>query len=294
MTTQLTVLVSGATGNQGGAVAQALLAKGHKVRALTRTMESPKAKQLAAQGAEVLQGNFDDTDSLAKALQGIDTFYLMGSPMEVGPEGETKQGIALANAVKAANVGHLVYGSVANADLNTDIPHFDSKYKVEQHIKTLDIPYTISAPVFFMDNVIAPWSIDALKAGKIMQAMPGDRILQQVSVKNIGEFVASLIDRREAVYGKRLDFAGDELNGYDMATVLTGAIGQPVQYESFPVSVLREQSADMAAMFEWFDTVGYNVDIKKLHGEFSDVDWQNYNQWAGSVDWQFLDNRKTA
>lgn len=154
-----------------------------------------------------MQGNFDDADSLAKALQGIDTFYLMGSPMEVGVEGETKQGIALANAAKAANVGHMVYGSVANADLDTGIPQFDSKYKVEQHIKTLGIPYTISAPVFVMDYVVAPWSIDAVKAGKVMQAMPGDRMLQQVSVKNIGEFAASLIDRRETVFGKRFDKA---------------------------------------------------------------------------------------
>ena len=294
MTTPLTVLVSGATGNQGGAVAQALLAKGHKVRALTRNIESPAANRLAAQGAEVQQGNFDDANRLTKALKGIDTFYLMGSPMEVGPEGESKQGIALANAAKSAGVGHLVYGSVANADLNTGIPHFDSKFKVEQHIKTLEVPFTISAPVFFMDNVIAPWSIDTLNAGKITQAMPGNRLLQQVSVKNIGEFVASLIDRRESVFGQRFDFAGDELTGDDMARQLTAALGRDIQYEDFPVSVLREQSADMAAMFEWFDGVGYNVDINKLHETFSDVNWQRYDHWIRSVDWHLLENRKTA
>ena len=122
MTMKLTVLVSGATGNQGGAVAQALLASGHKVRALTRNTESPRARQLADQGAELMQGNLDDAKSLRQALQGADTFYLMGSPQEAGVDGETKQGIALANAAKAADVGHLVYGSVANADLDTGIP----------------------------------------------------------------------------------------------------------------------------------------------------------------------------
>ena len=288
MSKKLSVLVSGATGNQGGAVTQALLASGHKVRALTRNTESSRARQLADQGVELIQGNLDDAKSLGRALQGTDSFYLMGSPQEVGVDGETKQGIALADAAKGADVGHLVYGSVANADLDTGIPHFDSKYQVEEHIKTLGVPYTISAPVFFIDNVIAPWALDALKGGKIMQAMPADRALQQVSVKNIGEFVASLISRREEVFGKRFDFAGDELTGDKCATTLTRITGHHVIYEALPVSVVKQQSDDMAAMFEWFDRVGYNVDIPELHRSFSDVNWQSYSQWAESQDWQFL------
>ena len=192
------------------------------------------------------------------------------------------------DAAKGADVGHLVYGSVANADLDTGIPHFDSKYQVEEHIKTLGVSYTISAPVFFMDNVIAPWALDALKGGKIMQAMPGDRALQQVSVKNIGEFVASLIGRREEVFGKRFDFAGDELTGDECATTLTRITDHKVIYEPLPVSVVKQQSDDMAAMFEWFDRVGYNVNIPDLHRSFSDVNWQSYSQWVESQDWQFL------
>jgi uncharacterized protein YbjT (DUF2867 family) len=288
MTKKLTVLVSGATGNQGGAVTQALLASGHKVRALTRNTDSSRAKRLVNQGVELMQGNFDDAESLGQAFQGIDSFYLMGSPQEVGVDGESKQGIALADAAMAAKVGHLVYGSVANADLDTGIPHFDSKYRVEKHIKALGIPYTISAPVFFMDNVIAPWAIDALKGGKIMQALPGGRALQQVSVKNIGEFVASLIGKREDVFGKRFDFAGDELTGDECATTLSRITGHRVTYEAVPVSVIRQQSSDMASMFEWFDRVGYNVNISELHRVFSDVHWQRYSQWVESQDWQFL------
>jgi len=194
----------------------------------------------------------------------------------------------LADAAKGADVGHLIYGSVANADLDTGIPHFDSKYKVEQHIKTLDLPYTISAPVYFMDNVIAPWSIDALKGGKIVQAMPGDRLLQQASVKNIGNFVASLIERREAVFGQRYDFAGDELTGNETAIILSEKTRHEIIFESIPVSYIKEQSEDMGLMVEWFDNVGYNVDLGSLHKEFSDVDWQDFNQWAESQSWEFL------
>lgn len=288
MTVPLKVLVTGATGTQGGAVTHSLLSAGHDVRALIRNADSPAAKKLVNQGVELVRGDFDDANSLATAMHGIDSVFLMGSPLPGGVEVETKQGIAFANAAKAANIGHLVYSSVANADLDTGIPHFDSKFKIEQHIKTLGIPYTISAPVFFMDNVIAPWGLDALKAGKIAQAMPGDRLLQQISVKNIGGFVASLISRRETVFGKRFDIAGDELTGEESATVLTRITGHQVHYEGFPASVLREQSEDMAAMFEWFDRVGYNVNLTELHETFSDVDWQSYSQWIESQDWQFV------
>ena len=289
MEEQLTVLVTGATGNQGGAVTRALLNRGHKVRALTRNTGSASSRKLADRGAEPVQGNLDDMQSVARALQGVDAFYLMGSPFEIGVDAETQQGFALVDAARAAGVGHLVYGSVANADLYTRIPHFDSKYKVEQHIKSLDIPSTISAPVYFMDNALAPWSIDGLRQGKVVQAMPAERSLQQISVKNIGEFVASLISRRETVFGRRFNIAGDELTGAESAAILSEMTGRSIVFEGFPTSVLTEQDADMGAMFEWFDSIGYTVDIAKLHQEFPDVSWQTYPEWAAAQDWRILD-----
>lgn len=288
MTKSLKVLVSGATGNQGGAVVRSLLKSGHSVIALTRNPDSSQAQQLRTLGAETLKVNLDDKNSVLNALNGVDTFYLMGSPQEAGVEGEVRQGVSLADAAREAGVGHLVYGSVANADQNTGIPHFDSKYAVEKHIASLGVPYTITAPVFFMDNVIAPWSIEALKSGNVMLAMPGNRNLQQVSVRNIGEFVTSVIERRESVFGKRFDFAGDELSGEESAKLISNAIGNPISYQELPLDAVRAQSEDMAAMFDWFVRVGYNVDLEQLHNEFPEVAWQAYDQWVGSVDWSIL------
>lgn len=282
--TDLTVLVAGATGNQGGAVARALLERGHKVRALTRNVDSTRSVALRSLGAEMVAGDMNNADSIRAALEGADSFYLMGSPFEEGVDAETEQGIMLADAAKNAGVKHLVYGSVANADLDTHIPHFDSKYKVEQHIKTLGIDYTISAPVYFMDNLIAPWATDALKAGKIIMAMPEDVMLQQVSVKNIGDFVASLISRCEPVFGQRYDFAGDELTGAAMSQAISSKLNSNVKYEALPLKVLRKQSDDMARMYEWFAETGYNVDIPALQTEFKDVPWQNYEKWLDTID----------
>ena len=139
-----------------------------------------------------------------------------------------------------------------------------------------------------MDNVIAPWSMEGLKTGRIAQAMPADRMLQQVSVRNIGDVVASRINRRESVFGERFDFAGDELSGEESAEILTRITGRKVSYETLPISVVKEQSDDMAAMFAWFDRLGYNVNLPELHQLFSDVKWQSYPQWVEAQDWGFL------
>ena len=288
MDKKLSVLVIGATGNQGGAVVQALLPKGYSIRTLTRKPDSAAAKRLTEQGVEVLKGDFSDSDSLLKAATGMDTVYAMTTPFETGPEAEVKQGIAIADVAKKAGVGHFIFGSVASADLKTGIPHFDSKYEVEKHIASLGIPYTISAPVFFMDNHVSPWFLPALKEGKVKLAMPANRKLQQISVKNIGAFVAALVERREKVFGKRIDIAGDELTGEETAAILSKASGNEMKYEGFDPEFMRKDNADFAKMFEWFNDVGYSVDIQKLHDDYPEVKWQKLSDWAQEQDWSVL------
>ena len=288
MSEKLSVLVIGATGNQGGSVVQSLLPKGHNIRTITRNPDSDKAKKLKEQGVEVMKGDFSDSDSLLKAATGMDTIYAMTTPFEEGTEAEVKQGIAMADTAKKANVGHFIFGSVANADLNTNIPHFDSKYEVEKHITALGIPYTISAPVFFMDNYFSPWFLPAIKEGKVKLAIPANRKLQQVSVKNIGAFVAALVERREKVFSKRIDIAGDELTGDETAAVIAKASGQDIKYEGFDPEFMRKDNADFAKMFEWFNDVGYSVDIQKLHDDYPEVKWQKLSDWAQEQDWSVL------
>ena len=282
------ILVIGATGNQGGSVVQALLPKGYHIRTLTRNLDSPAAKRLAEQGVEVMEGDFSDYDSLLKAVTGMDTVYAMTTPFETSPEEEVKQGIAIADAAKEAGVGHFIFGSVASANRETGIPHFDSKYEVEKHILSLGIPYTISAPVFFMDNHLSPWFLPSLKEGKLKLAMPANRSLQQISVENIGTFVATLVERREGVFGKRIDIAGDELTGEESAAILSKASGNEINYEGFDSEFMRKDSADMAAMFKWFEDVGYTVDIEKLHKDYPEVKWQRLGDWAQEQDWSVL------
>jgi len=226
------ILVLGATGQQGGAVSRALLKKGHTLSTLTRNPDSGSAKALADLGVQVLQGDISETP-LEKAMETVDSVFAMTTPFETGVESEILQGKAIANAAKTAKIKHLVYSSVASANKATGIPHFDSKYEVEKTIIGLGLPYTISAPVYFMDNLITAWNLPGLKEGKLKAGMPANRQLQQVSVKNIGEFNAALIERGDEVLGERFDYAGDTLSGEDMATVLTKATGHSFSFEGF-------------------------------------------------------------
>ncbi|MBY5915254.1 NmrA/HSCARG family protein [Rhizobium leguminosarum] len=289
MSNTRSVLVTGATGQQGGAVVRALIARGHRVKAISRRPESDGAKRLAAAGVEVVAGNLDDGASVVKAAEGVDTIFLMGNSYEAGTDAETRQGIAAADAAKAAGISHLIYSSVADAHKKTGIPHFDSKYLVEKHIAGLGIPYTISAPVAFMENTVAPWAIDGLRQGVYAAALPPARVLQQVTIDDIGAFVATLAERREQVFGKRFDIAGDELSGAQQAKILSEVLGRPITYRELPIAAIRQQSEDTALMFEWFDRTGYDADIAALRRDFPDVGWHSYADWARGFDWSVLD-----
>ena len=294
MSTKRSVLVTGATGQQGGAVARALLSRGHRVKALTRKPDSETAQRLMSAGADIVTGDLGDAVSVLKAARGVDTVFLMGNANEAGPKEETHQGIIAAEAAKDAGVGHLIYSSVADANTKTGIPHFDSKYLVEKHIAGLGIPYTISAPASFMENIVAPWSIGALRQGTFAFAMPRKRSIQLIALADIGAFVAALIERRDQVFGKRFDLAADELSGEEQAKILSDAIGRPVNYQEIPIATVRQQSEDVALMFEWFDRVGADADIAALHRDFPEVRWHSFADWARAFDWSVLERTSSV
>src|SRR6201982_2181686 len=152
MSHKLAVVVTGGTGKQGGAMVKCLLERGHEVRAVTRSTESAKARELARAGVTLVRASLEDSAALTKALAGASSLFAMTRPFEGGRQAETLQGISAADAAKAAGV-HLVFTSVGSANRQTGIPHFDSKYKVEEHIAEIGVPATVLAPVYFMENL---------------------------------------------------------------------------------------------------------------------------------------------
>lgn len=288
MTKKINILVAGATGQQGGRVARELLQKGHHVRALTRSTDSPRAKSLAQAGAELFTGDLTDKDSLVGALEGVDAVFGVSTPFEIGVDGETQQGINLVDAAKEAGVSHLVFSSVGCADKGTGIPHFDSKYKVEQHLLNSGVPFTIIGPVFFMENWLSPWFLPSLQEGNVALAMPGERSLAQISIEDIGKFAALIFERPGDFLGKRIDIAGDDLSGQKVAKRLGRHVGKEFGYFQIPIEGMREQNEDFALMFDWFEKVGYNVDIATLKTDFPEVTWTSFDDWITRQDWSVL------
>ncbi|MDQ3910947.1 MAG: NmrA/HSCARG family protein [Actinomycetota bacterium] len=289
MAEKLSVLVSGATGQQGGALVRVLLRKGHGVRAFVRRPDSPGAEELERFGAELAVGDFEDPATVEEAAGGMDAVFVVATSFEAGTEAETRHGIAAADAAKAAGVGHLVYSSVADADKDTGIPHFDSKRRVEKHIEELGIPYTIVAPAYFMDNVLAPWTLPQLKEGRFPMALPASRPLQQIALSDIAAFTALVLENREEFAGRRVDIASDELAGEELAEVLMRATGREIAYVELPLEQVRQaMGEDGALMFEWFDEVGYSADIEALRKGHPEVGWHTFEAWAEEQDWGAL------
>ena len=285
MSSKLNVLVTGATGKQGGHLVRELLSRGHSVRALTRKPESLAATALAERGVTIVPGNFDDEGSLERAARGVDTVFAMSTPFEGGSKTETAEGINLVRAAQRVRVKHFVYSSVAGADRATGIPHFDSKFEVEQEIRRSGIPFTIVAPVFFMENFLAEWMAAGIAQGSIAMAVPATRRLQQIAVEDIARFTALVIERRENFLGKRIDIASDELTLTTTAALISEASGRHVEYTALPVDAVRQQNEDLARMYEWFDRVGYDADVVGLRELYPEVDWHRFSFWASVQDW---------
>ncbi len=289
MSDSLRILVTGATGQQGGSVVQALLAGGYRIRALSRDPNSERSIALRGRGVDVVQSDFRDRNSLAAALDGVDGAFLMSTPFEAGTQAETEQGVIFVEAARSAKVPHLVYSSVASAEQNTGIPHFDSKYKVEQHIQSLGIPHTIIAPVYFYDNMLAPFVLPGLQHGTLAQSLPMEIGLQSISVRNIGEFAALAFAQKNRFLGRRINIAGDELTGPGYADVIARVSGREITYSEVPIEQVRAMSEDMALMYEWFVRIGYSVPIAELKREYPEVNWESFAEWAARQDWSVLE-----
>ena len=286
MTQTLTVVVTGSTGQQGGAVARLLLERGHKVRAVTRDPDSSRAKALANAGASLVAASLEDAAAIEKALEGATSLFAMTTPFGVGAEGETRQGVAAADAAKAAGV-HLVFTSVNSANRQTGVPHFDSKYEVERHIASIGVRATILAPAFFMENLY--YAKGQLAEGIYPLALPPTRKLAQIAVADIGAVAIRVLENASRFAGRRFDLAGDELTANEVVAILSHVTGRLFTHYQIPIDFIRQRMGDdNARMYEWFDRVGYVVDRAALHREFPDVAFQDFESWAKQQDWKAL------
>jgi uncharacterized protein YbjT (DUF2867 family) len=277
------VLVVGATGKQGGAVARSLLDRGFHVRALTRDPHKPEAQALDEQGAEVVQGDMDDRSAMDRALEGAYGVFSMQNFWETGYDREVQQGKTVADAAKAASVEHFVYSSVGSAHRQTGIPHFESKAEVEEHVREIGLPYTILRPVFFMQN----WEMmrEMVLGGTLAQPLDPDKPFQQVAVEDVGAFAAIAFGNPDRWIGRGVDLAGDEQTMPEIAKTFGHVMGREVSYYQVPWDQFEEQMGEeFTVNYRWFNDVGYEANIAALRQEYPEL--TTFERYLRSHGWE--------
>lgn len=280
------VVVMGGTGKQGGAVARQLLRRGWPVRALVRDTDKPAARALQEQGATLVHGDLDDEASVRAALtDAYGVFSVQTFETPAGLEGEMRQGKAVAQAARDTGVAHVVYSSVDGAERNSGVPHFESKWVIEQYLRTLEVPTTVLRPTAFLENfaVHGPQLVD----GKLVvrSAWHPETHVQMVSTADIGFFAVDAFERPDDYLGKALALAGDELTGPQVAEAFQEVTGIPARFEKQPVEEIRAFSNDLAMMFEWINDAGYDqADIPALRERHPQL--RTLRSWLQETSWR--------
>lgn len=281
-----TALVTGATGRQGGAVIRHMLRRGWKLRALTRNPDSHAAQALAGQGVEVVQGDLDDPPSLERAARGVYGVYSVQDFWTVGAKREVQQGKNLADVAKKTAVQHFVYSSVGGAERNTGIPHWETKWQVEQHIRQLGLRATILRPVSFMETYhVLEVEVGILK-GRLADPVRGDKPYQTIATDDIGAFAALAFERPKDFLGLELEIAGSELTNLEAAKVFSRVMGKPVKFRKIPIPLVRfVLGKEFYAMFRWFNEAGYRADIAGLRRKYPEIHLHTLEEWLREEGW---------
>ncbi|MGW7411782.1 NmrA/HSCARG family protein [Streptomyces sp. NPDC054863] len=254
-----TVLVTGATGNQGGGTARALLDDGWEVRALVRDPDSVAARALAKAGAVLTPGNLDDAAAIERAVEGVYGVFSV-QPLAVAPAeltAEVRRGSTLADAAAAAGVQHFVYSSVGGAERATGIDHFETKARIERHLAATSLATTTLRPTFFMNNLLGY----ADMTGERLMELPVDpgKPMQMIATSDIGRIAAAVLAQPEKYLGAQLEIAGDSLTFEQIAAIYQKVTDVPTRLVPQPIQ---------DRMFEWFAESGYQADLDALRSDF--------------------------
>ena len=269
MTGVESVLVTGATGNQGGAVAEHLLASetGFEVYGLTRDATGDRARELEERGVEMVEGDLNDLETLRPAVSGVDGVFAVTNFWTEGYDRQVRQGKNIAEAAKAEGVEQFVFSGVGSHEEETGIPHFDSAWEIEQHARNLELPMTVLQPVFFFQNLEAV----AEDVGEGTLALPLEEgvSLQMVDSDDVGRAATVAFEHPEEFVGERYELAGDERTLEETAAVLSEVTGHEVEAYHVPIEEAYDTfGEEFTVMCEWFNEVGYSAEIGSLSETF--------------------------
>lgn len=297
------IAVVGATGAQGGGLARAVLADTggeFAVRALTRNPDSDAARQLAAQGAEVVEADISDEASVTKAFDGAYGAFLVTNFWEhMSPEQEKQDAATMAQAAKNAGVSHVVWSTLDDTrehiPLDDDrmptlmnhykVPHFDAKAEADRYFTDAGVPTTLLQTTFYWENLLGPMAPQRGEDGRLVLALAmDDSPLSGIAVEDIGKTAYGIFRRGEDLVGRTVPIAGEHLTGAQMAQQLSAVIGEEVTYAPVPFDVLRAQpfpaAAELGNMFQFYAQVPQFAAVRDLAAVRElNPQLQTFQQW---------------
>ena len=282
-----TILVTGATGRQGGAVIQHLLKNSLTVKALSRTPDSISAQRLISKGVTVVKGDMSDPQSLVNAMKECNGVFSIQNYFECGGEKEIQYGKHMADAAKKSNISHFIYNSVCGADSNSGVPHFQTKNSIEQYIKSINLPATIFRPVKFMENYYIPQVFKGILSGKLFDSIKAGKKHQMIAVDDIGKYAADAFANPDKYLNKTIEIAGDELINEQVASTMTEVLGIKVKFKRLPLFIVKlVMDKEMYLMFKWFNEKGFTVNIEETKRDFPSVKVTTLKEFLVNENWQ--------
>ncbi len=263
------IFITGITGNQGSAVAKHLLEQNNSVIGLTRNANSEKAKQWKERGVTVIEGNINNPDSFQSYLDQADAVYLVQALQR--KDREILEGKRFIDAIKPENETHLVYASVLGSDLDTAVPHFESKFELENYIKSKNLNYSILRPASFYENHLFPRVANDIKKGKYISPLNKMCNQQMIGVDDIGKIAAAVISNKEKYNNKTISIATDEWQIGKIPQVFSETINKPVSYKKLPGFITRlAMGKDLSKMFKYMNQNDFCVinNIQEVRDEF--------------------------
>lgn len=274
------VFITGITGKQGGSVARNLMGSNVQLKGLTRSANSANAMMLQKAGVEIIEGNLDEPDSFASHLDDIDVFFLVQA-FEQGAKSEIKQAKRIVNLLCDKGVNHLVYSSVLGADLQTGVPHFDSKHIIEKYIHLKGIDYTILRPASFYENYLNPEVLKRIKKGKLVMPLKKTVVQQLISTEDVGKIASQVIVNRSKYKNKTLSLATDQKSIGEQVKCLSKGLEMEVTYQKLPgILALLFMGYDLYKMFNYMNKHNFVIvdDIESIKKEFKGLG--NLDQWV--------------
>ncbi len=245
--------MTGGTGNQGGAVARNLVQQGFTVKVLTRNIESPKSQNLKNLNIELINGDLNNTDTFREHLKDIYGIFSVQS-FENGVDKEMNQGIALADLGKEINIKHFLYSSVFAANLNTGVPHMDSKFKIENHIRQIGLPFTILRPTSLYENFLIPQVKKGILKGKLVQPINRNTVQQYIASEDIGKAAAKIFQNNDNYLGKTIPLATEQLTMQEVADIFSKVLKKKIVYKKLPAFITKLfMGNSLFKMFKWMN-----------------------------------------